>query len=280
MIQPIGQIQRTMRTSGSVMSIGLSDAMMYRFELLTGLIFSFFPVLIHYYLWTQVYRWGAVPETMADYTLGNMLTYYVIGLFVWRTISSAGVERVIAGEIRNGTMIAFLARPINRLWYQLLLHSSGKIVYAGVYLVPAAVAGLILHQHMTITVNPTVLCLFVVCVTLAVVLNFLLMFLIGSVAFFWTNVSSLYILINLAFDLAGGRFFPLDLLPGYVQTVLSWLPFPYISFFSIQVAMARVSPVEAVMGIGIQVLWCVILVAANALLWARGLRCWDGTGLT
>ena len=70
----------------------------------------------------------------------------------------------------------------------------------------------------------------------------------------------------------GGMYIPLPLMPEAIQNVLNFLPFRFISDLPIRIYIGNVGIQEALMFIGICLVWLVILVSFGKLLISRALK--------
>ena len=72
--------------------------------------------------------------------------------------------------------------------------------------------------------------------------------------------------------------FPLEVMPGWVQGVLVWLPFPYELYFPVAVFLERVQGAELWRGLAIQTLWVILCYLGARFMWHRGLRRYESVG--
>ena len=70
----------------------------------------------------------------------------------------------------------------------------------------------------------------------------------------------------------GGMFIPLPLMPTAVQNVLNFLPFRFISDLPIRIFIGNISTSQALMYIGICLVWLVILISLGKFLISKALK--------
>ncbi len=71
----------------------------------------------------------------------------------------------------------------------------------------------------------------------------------------------------------GGQVFPLDLMPGWLFGLSSWLPYYYLIYFPAALLTGRITELDAALqGLAIQAGWVVVLLIFAQFLWTRGLR--------
>ena len=83
--------------------------MVYRFDVVMTVICTLAKILF------AVVLWGAVfdgHETVAGFTYGEMLSYYIIAAFLSQIEMSEGVSGEISGRIRDGTFSKYMVLPV------------------------------------------------------------------------------------------------------------------------------------------------------------------------
>jgi ABC-2 type transport system permease protein len=91
-------------------------------------------------------------------------------------------------------------------------------------------------------------------------------------------VGALYELF-FAFELVlSGRLVPMPLMPAWVQTLASYLPFQWTFFFPIEALVGSLAPAELLRGLAMQLLWMVIGTLAVNVLWKFGIRRFSAVG--
>ena len=96
---------------------------------------------------------------------------------------------------------------------------------------------------------------------------------------FWTTrtqaVNTTYIIFAVFLS---GRFTPLELLPGAIQTVARALPFRLWASFPVELLMGRMTPAEAWTNVAQQLIWIVAFYGLLRFVWSRGLRRYSAVG--
>jgi len=90
---------------------------------------------------------------------------------------------------------------------------------------------------------------------------------------FWVlEVTSLLWVVTTLNYFISGQMFPLDLLPGFWQTLLKSLPFQYLAYFPAVVFLGKVRGWRLVEGLLVEAAWALALVLLARGLYHRGLR--------
>ena len=96
---------------------------------------------------------------------------------------------------------------------------------------------------------------------------------------FWTAESwGPRFLIELILEFSAGAFFPLDVLPPTVQSILKCAPSPYLVFFPLNIYLERLSTIDIARGFAIELMWIVTFAALTRFVWTKGLAAYEAEG--
>jgi ABC-2 type transport system permease protein len=269
---------RLMKKYLHVIGIGIQSNLTYRFNFLARSLFGLVPLIAILYVWRRIFEDKPPGSTVGDYTLPQMISYYLLITVVDALTAVNEDDWQIAADIKDGNISQFLLKPIDYLIYRLCLFVSGRLTYLGVAVIPLTIFILALHQYFVLPSNGLALGAFVVSVLLTALLQFFISYSMAMLAF-WVMEVSTFIFILFAFEyIASGHLFPLDILPRGIRAVLDWTPFPYQLFFPVSVYMGKTAGVDLWRGLGLQAGWVLLawLVARGA--WARGIRKYSAVG--
>jgi len=231
-------------------------------------------LLSFYYLWTTLL---ANRTTFAGYNRSEMITY-ILGMNILRGLVFAGRTDEIAWEINRGLLSGYLLKPVNFVTYTFSRDLSEK----SINLLSAVIEVLILSKFLGIAIawphQPVTWVFFVLSMVGAVLMNFLLSFIVGCWGFWTAESGGPRFCLELLLEFSAGAFFPLNVLPVSVQTVLKSLPSPYLVFFPLNLFLEKVSTSQIVSGLCTQLFWIVFLAGLTRVVWIRGLRVYAAQG--
>src|SRR5829696_4741936 len=110
------------------------------------------------------------------------------------------------------------------------------------------------------------------------VLRFAVEWCLALAAFWLTKVTAINSLFFALTSFFGGIFAPLSVLPGWMQTVAAWTPFPWSLAFPVEVLLGRRTGGELLVGYGAQLAWVVIALLVLKVLWSRATRRYSAVG--
>jgi ABC-2 type transport system permease protein len=180
-------------------------------------------------------------------------------------------------RIRTGSFSPLLLRPVHPIHHDVCENVSYKLVGL-VGILPAAVAlGVVFDADLSGTSLMAVVA-FLPALLLAMVLRFVVEWCVALSAFWLTKVSAMNAVFFSLFTFLGGQFAPLAVLPGWMQTLAAWTPFPWTLSFPVEVALGRRTGSELVVGYTAQLVWVAVAVVALRFLWARATRRYSAVG--
>ena len=264
-----------------IMRTSMAERFAYRSDFALGTLFRFLPII------TQIFLWGAIFGTMdakntdtkiAGYKYGEMVAYYLMAMLARAFSSMPGLSSGIARDIREGTLKKYLIQPIDMLGYLFWYRVAHKLVYYVVATIPFALVFYLCRSYFPGWPDGLTLVGLVVSLNLAFLLGFLIESLLGLIAFWFLEVSSLLFIYMMLNYFLSGHMIPLDLLPGWTHTMVEILPFKYLAYFPCALALGKYD--HAAMGreLMLEVAWVIALIWLNRWVFARGLRRYGAYG--
>jgi ABC-2 type transport system permease protein len=261
-----------------VIEVGIQNSFVYRYNFFIQTVFQFVPLITTILLWSAAYAGKAANTTIANYTLTNIIGYYILSMIAGNIVGNWWQDFQISEEIRNGQLNKYLLRPVSYLGYRLSLVLSNKIVYISVIAIPLTVGLFFFRYYFPAPASLLILILFIFSLLLTLIMNFLLSFCIGLISFWMLEVSTLFFIFYGVQNLLSGGLFPLDLLPKPIYAITKFLPFYYQAFFPVSMYMGKFTILEISQAILIQIVWVIIIYLLAKLLWHRGLKRYSASG--
>ena len=209
-----------------MLRVHMQSALVFQADTLISALLSLVQVLVSLILWRAVI--ADRPE-IGGYTLPMLVSYYVAVAFLTRASQTERVTNELTDDIVSGKYVKYTVRPVNPLACFIAGTVGATLARFVVNLLGLAVALAVFSRYMAFR-NLQNVALAVVLWAGGLLAVALFNYVIGLLAFWFTDVGGLFVLKdNLVLFLAGSLI-PLDLLPGGVRHVVSWLPFGYLAF--------------------------------------------------
>jgi ABC-2 type transport system permease protein len=257
----------------TLLRIGFAEILAYRAQVLVWILTSTMP-LVNLALWHSVAR----GKTIGRFGRPEIVAYF-LATFIVHQLTGTSVAWVLGQEIRSGNFSMRLLRPIHPMLVYSAENLSATPIRA-ILSIPVAVIALIFAGDQLARDSFLWFAAFWA-VFGAWLINFLVMSVLGSLAFFLESSRSfMYAWQALSMALSG-YLFPLDFLSlGLPQgpTILRHLPFYYISGFPIELMLGLHDRITALRGLGIAYAYVLALLLFGQLVWRAGLRRWNAYG--
>ncbi len=206
-----------------------------------------------------------------------MLTYYLLTNLLGLADTEA-LPWEMAEDIRQGRLNNFLVRPFHYFFYQWHLY-IGRLCIEPIFLIlPAAVLLYFSRGVLHVPTEAWRLGLFALTAFLGTQLSFVINFMLGTLAFWLINNSSVLHVMAPLNALFSGYWFPLALLPGLLKDLLLATPFAYFTYYPLQIYLGQLSQAEAFRVLGVQCLWLAALGLASVWIWRRAIRSYSAVG--
>ncbi len=256
---------------GALLRRALGVMLEYRVSTLIWMLSASFP-LVMLAVWLSLAQDGPV----GSYSAGDFVAYYLLALYI-REMTVVWVVWDLDNDIRHGDMSIKLLHPLNPIHDYISYNVADKILrfllMTGLII---AVAWLV--PGVRYALSPLNFVLFAAAMVLAWYLRFMMQYVVGLLAFWISQATTLADITYMLGSLFGGTVAPLDLLPGWLGAVAPYLPFRYMLSFPIEIMMGRLSGQALAAGFGIALLWVAVIQILYIVIWRRGLRQFSAFG--
>ncbi|MCU0679061.1 MAG: ABC-2 family transporter protein [Planctomycetes bacterium] len=249
--------------------------MTYRIDFFGFRLANFLEIASQLVIWTVIYN---KTEMVSGYTYEEMVTYVVVGWLFWFLTANYGFADNVARDIQLGRLSNFLLKPVSYIKYMTVL-SLGRVslaLFSGVLL--QAVVIVILHR---IIVSPDFINILII-IPMIIVGYFVQLFLAvltGFIAFWTTEINGIFRFIAVLTRFLSGTLFPISLLPMTMVKINSAFPFVYTFFVPTQLYLGKMSALEGLRGLGLEILWLFALYGIIKIVWRFGLKKYESVGI-
>lgn len=245
----------------------------YRLEFFGHMVMGLFTFTVMVFVFRAVFQES--PE-IAGYTFSSVFTYLVMTKFLHPAIRW-NVARLLAEEIKEGRLSAYLLKPFGALRYWFSLFWADRLVDISIRISLLAFFLLLLPRYFSSPGLERVL-LFVLFLTVALLLNFIFNILLSLFAFWVTDIRLFSTTVDLAAGFFAGALVPLDFLPGFLKQVSFFLPFQYLLYFPIRVFQGAVDSGQMAAGLLISLFWLATLLILMNYFWRKGVKHYEAIG--
>ena len=258
-----------------IIKITFQEYFVYRLNFILWRFRSFVSFLALFFFWLAIY--GSRGEFLG-YQKSQMLAY-VVGIAFLRGVVLGSRSADLAGQIRSGELTRLLLKPIGVLsyWFSRDLVDKGLNLFFTIFEIGLVLA--IFRFPFYFPQSVMSYFYFTVLVILALFLFFFLSFFISAFAFWTEEVWATRWLFGIIFlEFFAGTFFPIDVLPFWLQRIIYLTPFPYLAFFPLKIWLEQLSSWAIVRAVVVCGLWLVFFYWLASFLWQKGAKNYGAYG--
>lgn len=245
----------------------------YRASLLIWMIEQILEPLVYLIVWSIVS--SGAGGSIGSYTTAQFATYYIL-LMIINQITYTWVMYEFEYRIREGSLSFALLKPVHPIHSDIADNISSKLITTPFIILVAI--GLAFIFHPAFSPSPWSVAVFFPALFLAFAVRFILEWTV-ALSVFWTirvgAVNQMYYVVMLFLS---GQFAPLALLPLPVRIVSNILPFRWLIAFPVDLLSGRLTPEEALIGLGAQIAWLVASYFLLRIVWRAGVRIFSAVG--
>ena len=266
-----------MKKYWSIFKISFEQEFAYRLNFILWRVRNVFQILLTYFLWSTVF---ASPGTQVfGYDRAKILTY-IFGIMIVRALVFSSRAMDVSRDVAQGDLSNYLLKPINYFKYWFTRDVSSKALNLMFAAVEFVVLFLILKPPFFFQGNFIALFAFFLSIIIAVLIYFLLLFLISSIPFWAPEIGwgSHFLITVVIIEAFSGALFPINILPQGIQSFIMALPFPYLIYFPVQVYLGNISGTALLGGLMIAISWTGVLWFSLKFIWQKGLKVYQAIG--
>lgn len=228
--------------------------MAYRVQVLSTVVCQIVILSASVFFWKAAYGLNAVQngtsvEQMVHYTiLSNLLAVFY----------STFVERNINQNVRQGNVAVDFIKPINIMGFYFATDIGIMIGNLMFRFIPMYIFSGIIFGF-TLPANFFALVLFFVSVFLGFIILWCICGIFGLFSFWIIQLGPIGGAKDYIIRFLSGSFVPLWFFPEKIQSVLNFLPFIHIYQTPISIYIGKISPLQALFSIGIQLVWAILM---------------------
>lgn len=260
--------RRPWRKYLALANLAMQRALAYRARYVVGAFAGLFQIGILFYLWRAFYAGG---RDLAGYGWADIRTYLFL-TFILNLLLTFQTETQMSAGLRDGSIALDLVKPLDYQRARLAEASGAALMEGAVFGVGALPLAVLLFGVSPPAGGPAGLALVAAALAGAFLLKFLLAFLTGVLAFWTTSGVGLIMARNTITLFFSGGLVPLAFFPDWLERLALVLPFQGTIHTPVAVYLGRVSGAGAIVAIGIQFGWVLLLWWAARLLFRAGVR--------
>lgn len=244
----------------------------YRANLFAWMVNGAIGPLIMVFVWIRVLEQQPI---VGGYGKSDFILYYLLTTVGWYIVGGE-FARPIGTAIRSGDLNKSLLQPYSVILGKAVWEQAWKLLSLILSLPVVALVLYVTRDTLEFHFDLVNLPILIASLLGGALIFGLMQAIIGILAFWMTEVWPVAEMNEMLLMLLGGMLAPITLLPPVVQTISMYLPFRYIFFEPVAIALGKQQyPMEVVMKQGFFIL---LLYLIYKIIWRAGIRKYEGTG--
>lgn len=264
-----------MRKYREVAKVHFKTQMAWRADVIFQMLFTVMRILFAYLLWGIIFE---QKTEVAGFTFHGMLSYYIISSFLTQLEMSGGISEEINARIRKGTFSNYMVMPVSVEGYFFAQEAGTAAFYFGFDLIAALIWIFVFRIQFVLTQDIFILACALIMAFLGLFFMVQFHYYLGILTFQYEEISTFLLIKNNLMALVTGSIVPLALFPEIVVKGMKGLPFYYVTYLPSMLLTGRCKK-EAVTGLFVLAVWCVIMQAVIVVTWKKYSRKYDGVGI-
>lgn len=221
----------------------------------TQLFFGFVNILVYmaFYSSGTTNNVGISIEQLTTYLWLNQSFFALI--YIWFR------DNDLLKMIKNGDIAYELCRPSNLyiMWFTRILATklSSVLLRGGPLLI---IASILPSPFRIIYPDIQTILLFILIMAISSILITAIIVLIYVISFYMLDEGGIMGIFSSISDILSGQAIPLALFPNALKSIVSFLPFAYISDFAFQVFCKNITGLSIIKGLIVDILWIIIII--------------------
>lgn len=266
-----------MRKYASIFKISFQEEFAYKWNFILWRFRNVLQILLTYFLWSTVYSDSG--KVIFGYNREKILTY-VFGIMIVKALVLSARAGDVGRDVASGDISNYLVKPINYFKYWLTRDISSKALNFFFAAVEFTLLFIILKPSFFLQSNILTIFLFLISIILAMLIYFLILFLLSSLPFWVPELgwSSQFLVAVVAVEALSGSLFPINILPGAIQSIVMATPFPYLIYFPVEIYLGNITGWALFGGLMIAFAWVGVLWLILNIVWKKGLKAYQAFG--
>ncbi|MDR3596972.1 ABC-2 family transporter protein [Clostridium sp.] len=222
---------------------------------------------VTYYLWKAVYG-SSTSGIINGFSLNEMIIYILIS-FITSVIISADILSDMYREVKDGSIAINLIRPIS-YEKRMIFQGIGNVMYnfVVIFVVSFIIITIIYYRYFG-SLNLFNIIVYFVSTILGILINLYYRYAFGLLSFKITNMWGLSQMMGAVSELLSGALIPIVFFPKVIQWMFNFLPFSSMIYTPTMIYLGKLTGVELIKAIGIQVIWLGIIMAIARVMWSN-----------
>lgn len=255
-----------------LLRVAVVKALTYRAQLVIWLLSSLFPLIM-------MTVWLSVVDQVgpaAGWDRSDFISYYVAAAVLFH-LTTGDLAWTWDSEMRSGDLSFRLLKPVSPVHHHIAM-DIGLVSVTAALLVPVVLVATVVMDSLRYPVGAVSFVLFLAAVTIGFAVSSAMALAFAMGTFWSTQTANLYYLWWGAGAFLSGWVAPVSVLPEPLRRAAQVLPFRTVLGFPLELLLGRLDAGQIATGFAVGLSWLVVFLAAQHLLWRRGIVRYQAVG--
>ncbi|MBN2443648.1 MAG: ABC-2 family transporter protein [Spirochaetales bacterium] len=250
--------------------IAFKNTFAYRVDAYMGILARILSMFIAISLWQALYQNSSIVISRVGFvSIKEMITYSIISTALFIIIENNVIFK-LDDKIRTGAIATDLIRPLSFMKLILADFIGNNMANLIIQFIPVLLfANLLFALNFPSLIN---VILFLAAVVNAVIINFLISYIVGLLSFWWFQIWPMEMFIRSIKRILSGALIPIWFFPGFLQYITNILPFKYIYYIPLSIYLNKFDLKESSINILYQILWIAALLITERIMWKMSVK--------
>lgn len=255
--------------------INFQKTIAYRASTLLGSLGDFIDTFVFMFVWLIIF---GEKQAIGGFTLSETITY-LLGIGIIASIARSWIQYELPADVKSGNLSGYMTKPFSYPIMRAITDLAERPLEIILRIITYLTIGFLLKGTFIINTDIGILLLFIISIAFAFLISYLIGFIFGCYTFWMTENAGL---VNTYWSIAmvfSGGYAPLTFFPHWFQVIANVLPFSYTRYFPMLIYLKKISGLEILKGISLQVIWIILLYFIARFLWRKGIKRYEGVGI-
>lgn len=224
--------------------------------------------------------WNAALRTNNIYgwSLSSISTYYFLLIITAALLMSHIDESVSEDDIAEGKLVSYIIKPFSYFLYNFIREIPYRLLQGFFGLFSCVLFYLAFGNFLSFSSDINKIGFVLTILALGYLLSFTFKIFIGLLAFWLTDISGFYQLIEIVLLIMAGYILPLNVMNSSLRLVADLSPFPFMIYYPVLALQGTLSVHDLLIVIFKQLFWILIFASIYKITWNKGIKKFTGLG--
>lgn len=213
-----------------------------------------------------------------EWTYAAISTYYFLLISANAMLVSHIEGDVARHDIQEGGLAMYITKPFSYYLLMFFEETPWRIFQGFLGIVLSLILITVFKANFNLSGDISTIFLALLSAGFAYLISFTFKMILGFTAFWLTDISGFYQLMQVIMLVFGGFLLPLELLPDALHKISLFLPFAYIVYFPVTILQGKYDLITTLRILSTQIFWLLLLAFLYRRIWGAGLKKFTGVG--